>query len=110
MLVVGFVIGTTTHVLQLVNSGWLVFAAAPIWMIAYWTSLTLLDPLAAMLLLRARRAGLILATTIMLSDVAVNTHALYGLKLPFAVWALQLQMLFGGFLLGAAGFLWESRR
>jgi peptidoglycan/LPS O-acetylase OafA/YrhL len=106
--VVGFVIGTSTHLLQLVNRGWVVFAAAPTWMNVYWTSLTFLDPLAAMLLLRARRAGLILAVAIMLSDVAVNSHALYGLNLPFAIWALQLQTLFCGFLLGAIGFLWGA--
>ncbi len=106
-LIVGFVIGTSTHVLQIVNRGWVVFADAPIWMNVYWTSLTFLDPLAAMLLLRARRAGLALALAIMLSDVAVNSYGLYGLDLPSAVWALQLQTLFGGFLLGAVGFLWE---
>lgn len=110
VIVVGFVIGTSTHMLQFVNRGWVVFAAAPIWMNVYWTLLTFLDPLAAILLLRARRAGLILAVAIMLSDVAVNSHALYGLDLPFAIWALQLQTLFCGFLLGAVGFLWESKR
>lgn len=74
----------------------------------YWTALAVLDPLAAVLLIRARRAGLALALAIMVSDVAVNSYALYGLGLPFAVWALQLQTLFFGFLLGAAGFLWEK--
>jgi hypothetical protein len=108
VLIVGFVIGTSTHMLQIVNRGWVVFAAAPIWMNVYWTSLTFLDPFAAFLLLRARRAGLMLAVTIMLSDVAVNTYALYGLSLPFAVWALQLQTVFCGVLLGAAGFLWRG--
>lgn len=107
-LIVGFVIGTSTHMLQIVNRGWVVFVAAPIWMNLYWTSLSFLDPLAAMLLLRARRAGLVLALAIMLSDVAVNTYALYGLDLPFALWALQLQTLFCGFLLGAAWYLWDS--
>ena len=52
--------------------------------------------------------GLVLALAIMVSDVAVNSYALHGLDLPFAVWALQLQTLFFGFLLGAAGFLWEK--
>jgi len=108
VLVAGFAIGTTTHTLQLVNRGWVVFAAAPVWMNVYWTALTFLDPLAAVLLIRARRAGLALALAIMVSDVAVNSHALHGLGLPFAVWALQLQTLFFGFLLGAAGFLWEK--
>ncbi len=105
-LVAGFAIGTATHTLQLVSRGWVVFASAPVWMNVYWTALTLLDPLAAVLLICARRAGLLLALAIMVSDVAVNSYALYGLGLPLAVWALQLQNLFLGFLLGAAGFLW----
>jgi len=108
VLVAGFAIGTTTHTLQLVNRGWVVFASAPVWMNAYWTALTFLDPLAAVLLIRARRAGLVLALAIMVSDVTVNSYALHGLGLPFAVWALQIQTLFLGFLVGAAGFLWRK--
>ncbi len=108
VLVAGFALGTATHTLQLVSRGWVVFAAAPVWMNIYWTVLTFLDPLAALLLIRARRAGLSLALAIMVSDVAVNSYALYGLGLPFAVWALQLRTLFFGFLLGAAGFLWRQ--
>ena len=108
VLVAGFATGTTTHTLQLAFRGWVVFVAAPGWMNAYWTALTFLDPLAAVLLIQSRRAGLALALAIMASDVAVNSYALYGLGLPFGFWALQLQTLFFGFLLGAAGFLWRE--
>lgn len=106
VLVAGFAIGTTTHTVQLVTRGWVVFTAAPVWMNVYWTALTFLDPLAAVLLLRSRRAGLVLALAIMLSDVAINSYALHGLGLHFAFWALQAQTLFLGFLLGVVGFLW----
>lgn len=109
VLVAGFAIGMLTHTLQLVNGGWVVFQAAHTWMNVYWTALTFLDPLAAVLLLRSRRAGLALGLAIMVSDVAVNSYALYGLGLPFAFWALQSQTLFFGFLLGAAGFLWREQ-
>ena len=63
VLVVGFSIGTTTHTLQIVNRGWVVFSTAPVWMNVYWTALTFLDPLAVVLLLqrRLRRVGLALA-------------------------------------------------
>lgn len=71
----------------------------------YWTALIALDPLAAVLLLWRRSIGLALGTAIILSDVAINSHALYGLGLPFGFLSLQLQTLFCGFLLGAAGFL-----
>ena len=107
VLAAGFAIGTVTHTLQLVTRGWVVFDAAPTWMNVYWTSLTFLDPLAIMLLLISRRAGLALGLSIMASNVTINSYALYGLELPFATWALQSQALFGGFLLGAIGFLWR---
>lgn len=108
VLVAGFAIGTTTHVLVVLDRGWLVNASAPTWMNVYWTALTLLDPLAAVLLLRSRRAGLVLALAIMLSDVAINTYASHLFGFNGVPWAVQLQTVFLGFLLGAAGFLWEK--
>lgn len=105
VLVAGFAIGTTTHTLHLANVGWVVFDDAPVWMNVYWTALTALDPLAAVLLLYRRRVGLELGAAIILSDVGINSYALYGLGLPFGFLSLQLQTLFCGFLLGAAGFL-----
>lgn len=105
VLVAGFTIGTITHTLHLINVGWIVFDDAPVWMNVYWTALTALDPLAAMLLIWRRPVGLALGAAIILSDVAINSYALYGLGLPFGFLSLQLQTLFCGFLLGAAGFL-----
>lgn len=107
VLVAGFAIGTFTHAQHLVNVGWVVFSAAPVWMTVYWNTLVVLDPLAAILLLRVRRAGLALGLAIMVSDVAVNSYALHGLGLPFLVAPLQLQTMFLGFLLGSIGFLWK---
>lgn len=75
----------------------------------YWTALTALDPLAAVLLILRRPVGLALGAAIIVSDVAINSYALYGLALPFGFLSLQLQTLFGGFLLGAAGFLITGR-
>lgn len=108
VLVAGFAIGTTMHVLTLVDRGWMVNPSAPVWMNGYWTALTFLDPLAAVLLLRSRRAGLVLALAIMLSDVAINSYALHLFAWPGLPAAVQLQTVFLGFLLGAAGFLWRK--
>lgn len=108
VLVAGFAIGTVTHTLHLVNVGWIMFDDAPIWMNVYWTALTALDPLAAVLLICRRQIGLALGAAIILSDVGINGYALYGLGLPFGFLSLQLQTLFCGFLLGAAGFLWRK--
>lgn len=109
VLVAGFAIGTTTHTLHLINVGWIVFDNAPTWMNVYWTALTALDPLAAVLLIWRRPVGLALGAAIILSDVGINSYALYGLGLPFGFLSLQLQTLFCGFLLGAAGFLTTRR-
>ena len=109
VLVADFLIGTTTHTLHLVNVGWIVFDAAPLWMNVYWATLTALDPLAAVLLIFRRPVGLALGAAIIVSDIAINSYALYGLDLPFGFLSLQLQTLFGGFLLGAAGFLMIER-
>lgn len=109
VLVAGFAIGTLTHALHLVTGGWIVFANAPVWMNVYWTALAALDPLAVVLLLWRRSTGLTLGAAIILSDVAINSHALYGLGLPFGFLSLQLQTLFCGVLLGAAGFLMATK-
>ncbi len=109
VLVAGFAIGTTTHTLHLINVGWIVFDNAPTWMNVYWTALTALDPLAAVLLIWRRPVGLALGAAIILSDVGINSYALYGLGLPFGFLSLQLQTLFCGFLVGAAGFLTTRR-
>lgn len=105
VLVAGFAVGTLTHTLHLVNIGWIVFDDAPTWMNVYWTTLTAFDPLAAVLLIQRRPVGLALGAAIILSDVAINSYALYGLALPFGFLSLQLQSLFCGFLLGAVGLL-----
>lgn len=107
VLVAGFAIGTLTHALQLIDGGWLPYRFAPVWMNVYWTALTFLDPLTAVLLIRSRRAGLALGLAIMVSDVGLNSYAVYGLGLTFIAGALQAQTFFLGFLLGAAGFLWK---
>ena len=40
----GFAVGTTTHTLQLIEGGWLPHHSAPLWLNAYWSALTFLDP------------------------------------------------------------------
>lgn len=105
VLVAGFTTGTITHTLHLVHVGWIVFDTAPTWMNVYWTALTALDPLAAVLLLFRRQVGLALSVAIIVSDVGINSYALYGIGLPFGFLSLQLQTLFCGFLIGAIGFL-----
>jgi hypothetical protein len=102
-------IGTTTHLIALLNGWWLPHHP---FLNAYWTSLTFLDPLVVFLLLRFPKAGLLLALTIILTDVGINSLATYlyfDNNGHYAVdYFIQLQTAFLGFALGSAPFLWAQ--
>lgn len=78
--VAGFGVGACTHVLDLVAGGAQVYAGFPTAVRVFWVSLTVLDPLAVVLVLRRRRAGVALGVAVMVADVAVNwtVHAVVG--------------------------------
>lgn len=105
--VFAFLIGTSTHIIAIVRGWWL--PHHPI-VNAYWGSLTVLDPLAIILLIRSPQRGLVLSAMIMVSDVAMNSFASLMYFHPgeeyAASYALQLQTAFLGFVLGSAPFLW----
>ena len=109
--VVCFVGAGLNHARDIWQGGWLPYEAAPLPMNAYWTALAPLDLLAAGLLLTRPKAGVAVALLIMVSDVAVNSYAHYGLG--FRGWygdlALQLQSTFLGFVVGAAPLVWWAR-
>jgi hypothetical protein len=71
----GFLFGTWNHVLDLRHGGFLPYTYAPLAFNIYWTSLTVLDPLAAFLLFKLPYCGMVLAVLIMVSDLAVNLYA-----------------------------------
>ncbi len=102
-----FGVGTTTHIVTMVEYGWHTYSLEPVWLEHYWSSLTILDPLAIILLWTRIRAGLVLALAIMISDVLINSYALYGLGIDMPLDRLQLQTAFLGFLLGSSPFLWR---
>jgi len=74
-----FSYGTIVHLAQLIGSGFDPYPLAPGWLAAYFVSLTLLDPLAAVLLLQRRRAGSILGCAVLLTDAGANAYANYVL-------------------------------
>lgn len=82
------------HVIQLWQGGWLPYRFAPLSLNAYWTALTFLDPIAAILLLWRPRIGLILALLIIISDVAINFFARFYLGFHLSTLALTLQSFF----------------
>jgi hypothetical protein len=58
--VFAFAVATMCHVFDLVEGGWLPYRTYTFGLNAFWTSLTFLDPLAIVLLVKRRRAGLVL--------------------------------------------------
>lgn len=76
-------VGTVSHGADVLRAGWLPAPHLPLGVNLYWTSLTFFDPLAAVLLVVAPRAGLLLTVAIMVSDVAINTSVL-GVGWPLA--------------------------
>ena len=71
--------GTVVHIAALALGGTDPYPAMPRWLSVYFISLTVLDPLAAVLLFRRRRAGLVLGCAVLLTDAAANGYANYVL-------------------------------
>ena len=74
-VVVVLTYGTAVHVMQLVASGFNPYPDLPGWLRVYFIALTVLDPLAAVLLARRRRSGVVLAVVVLVSDAAANGFA-----------------------------------
>ena len=106
---VGFLVGTVTHTVDLALGGLNVYSDFPPPVRVFWVSLTVLDPLAVVLLWGRLRAGVVLAVVIMVCDVGVNTvmHVAYGGLNPFA---LFLQVTFGLLVVTTAPWLWGQFR
>lgn len=75
VVVVVLLYGTGVHVVQLAVGGADPYPAAPSWLAAYYVSLVVLDPLAAVLLLRRNRVGIVLAVAVLATDAAANGYA-----------------------------------
>lgn len=106
---VAFAIGTTTHLQDIFQHGWHTYTFEPIWLEHYWSSLAIFDPLAIVLLWTRIRAGLVTALAIMVSDVMINSYALYVLEIDMSLPHLQLQTVFLGFVMGSLPFLWSKK-
>lgn len=96
--IISFSIATSTHIRDLLLGGFLPYAGKPLWANIYWTSLTLLDPLAILLLLFRLRTGMILYAFIIVTDVLINlyfTISLAGISGVYNIYMMgQLFFLF----------------
>ncbi len=104
---VGFLVGTITHSLDIFHGGWLPYDFSPLAFNIYWTSLTFLDPLAALLIWVRTSWGAMLGVAIMASNVLVNGYtALIAGYEEFYV-SLMLQSGFAAFVFFAAFQHWQ---
>jgi hypothetical protein len=75
--------GTITHAATLFTCGLSCnYGGVPVVTRIFWTSLTFVDPIAAVLLFVRPRVGLALTLMIMLADVANNTVIWIGIRNP----------------------------
>lgn len=100
-------VGAVAHVTDLLLHGLQPYDWAPTWLNLYWSSLTLLDPLAAALLISGKRRGTDLACAIVTTDLAANWYATYSLQHSSlsAQPGLQRLLVFTALVLGTAPFV-----
>lgn len=102
---------TCTHVALHLQQGILLAGLEPYGFskatLLFWSSLTLLDPLAVLLLFLRPRVGLSLAAAIIIVDVAHNSWILYRFNQTagFTYWS---QVSFLVFLLATLPFAWRG--
>lgn len=71
------VFGTCVHIVHLVQGGLDSYPTVSGWLAVYFLSVTVLDPLAALLLARRRLSGVVLAVVVFVTDAVANGFANY---------------------------------
>ncbi|MGG7508307.1 hypothetical protein [Plantibacter sp. YIM 135249] len=104
--VIGFLVGTSTHVADLIFGGLNVYEAFPPGNRVFWISLTLLDPLTVTLILLRRRAGIALGVAVMIADVAVN-WTVFSTIGGLSLFGVLNQSAFAAFVLATTPLLWR---
>ena len=105
--IAGFLVGTTTHIADLVFGGSDVYSGYPDAVRLFWVSLTVLDPLAVVLIALRSRAGVPLGVLIMIADVTVNLSVAATVG-GLSLFGLVNQSLFCAFVLITARPLWRA--
>ncbi|MFK7930186.1 MAG: hypothetical protein AB8H79_18500 [Myxococcota bacterium] len=97
-------IGAMSHWADAFYGGLQPYPAQPAVFNAFWSSLMVLNPVAAVLLVVQPRWGLVLALGIMACDVGINTVAFGG------GWPLWMQAGFAMFVLAVTPLCWRNAR
>lgn len=106
--------GTVVHLVHLVLGGLDPYPSVPGWLATYFVSLTMLDPVAAVLLLLRRRVGLLLGCAVLITDAAANGYANYVIDSSTGLTAGRIGQavitVLAVALLAAAPYLWPWLR
>ncbi len=111
IFILAFAGATYNHMMDLISGGLFPYTkkwGTPESFNIYWTSLTILDPLAIAALLINIRVGYIVAIIIMLTDVPINLYANLNYW-PFPIYenySLLMQTAFLMFLLATVRRVW----
>ena len=111
IFILAFAGATYNHVMDLVSGGLFPYTkrwGTPLIFNIYWTSLTILDPLAIIALIVKVRAGYVVGIFIMLADVPINLYANANYW-PLAIHEnhlLLMQITFLVFLLSTVRRVW----
>ncbi len=105
---VGFLVGTITHSLDIFHGGWLPYDFRPLPFNIYWTSLVVLDPLAALLVWVRERWGVVLGIAIMASNVLVNGYTAFIAGYEEFYTGFAFQSVFAAFVFFAAWEHWHG--
>jgi hypothetical protein len=103
--VVGFVVGTTTHAVDLVVGGSNVYSDFPLGVRLFWVALTLLDPAVVVLIVLRRRSGIVLGSAVIIADIVVNWTA-FAVVGGLSVFGVVSQSLFAVLIVVTARPLW----
>jgi hypothetical protein len=103
--VIGFLIGTTTHTADLILGGLDVYGGFPPGVRLFWVTLTVLDPITAVLIILRRRAGIVLGIAVIVADIAVN-WTVFVLLGGLSWFGVINQSLFAVLILATARPLW----
>lgn len=112
IFILAFAGATYNHVMDLVSGGLFPYTkrwGTPESFNLFWTSLTVLDPLAIVLLIFNIRIGYVFGIAIMLADVPINLYAntYYWSLAIHDNYSLLIQMAFLVFLLSTAPRVWR---
>lgn len=104
--VAGFLIGTGTHIADLIVGGTGAYEGFPPGARLFWTALTVLDPTVVVLLLLRMRAGIVIGVMVILADIAVN-WTVFALVGGLSLFGVVSQSLLAIFIVSTMGILWS---